>query len=90
MGALDANKVIQGQRWRIFTCMWLHAGVFHIFTNMLSLLSVGIRLEQEFGFGNRIFLHLNLLYNRRLIKFSFELFWCSKNRIALYSVRNGW
>ncbi|XP_076899618.1 RHOMBOID-like protein 2 isoform X2 [Bidens hawaiensis] len=57
MGALDANKVIQGQRWRIFTCMWLHAGVFHIFTNMLSLLSVGIRLEQEFGFAR-----IGLLY----------------------------
>ncbi|MFS7953694.1 putative rhomboid protease [Helianthus anomalus] len=57
MGALDANKVFQGQRWRIFTCMWLHAGVFHIFTNMLSLLSVGIRLEQEFGFAR-----IGLLY----------------------------
>ncbi|KAJ9565417.1 hypothetical protein OSB04_001383, partial [Centaurea solstitialis] len=51
MGALDADKVIQErQQWRILTCMWLHAGVFHIFANMLSLLSVGIRLEQEFGF----------------------------------------
>ncbi|CAI9301193.1 unnamed protein product [Lactuca saligna] len=52
MGALDANKVIQeGQQWRIVTSMWLHAGVLHIFTNMLNLLAVGIRLEQEFGFA---------------------------------------
>lgn len=52
MGALDANKVIQeGQQWRIVTSMWLHAGVLHIFTNMLNLLAVGIRLEQDFGFG---------------------------------------
>ncbi|KAD4584572.1 hypothetical protein E3N88_22183 [Mikania micrantha] len=59
MGALDANKVIiEGQKWRIFTCMWLHAGVFHIFTNMLSLLSVGIRLEQEFGFAKIGFLYI--------------------------------
>ncbi|XP_024982157.1 RHOMBOID-like protein 1 [Cynara cardunculus var. scolymus] len=51
MGALDADKVIRGgQQWRILTCMWLHAGVFHIFANMLSLLGVGVRLEQEFGF----------------------------------------
>ncbi|XP_071716330.1 RHOMBOID-like protein 1 [Rutidosis leptorrhynchoides] len=58
MGALDSNKVIQeGQHWRIFTCMWLHAGVFHIFANMLSLLGVGIRLEQEFGF-----VRIGLLY----------------------------
>nr|XP_043638229.1 RHOMBOID-like protein 2 [Erigeron canadensis] len=58
MGALDANKVNQeGQRWRIVTCMWLHAGLFHIFANMLSLLGVGIRLEQEFGF-----IRIGLLY----------------------------
>ncbi|KAI3678304.1 hypothetical protein L6452_37591 [Arctium lappa] len=58
MGALDAIKVIQGgQQWRILTCMWLHAGVFHIFANMLSLLSVGVRLEQEFGF-----VRIGLLY----------------------------
>lgn len=61
MGALDADKVMQGgEQWRIVTCMWLHAGVFHIFANMLSLLGVGIRLEQEFGFGEQNFLHFNL------------------------------
>ncbi|CAN6692712.1 unnamed protein product [Malus baccata var. baccata] len=30
--------------------MWLHAGVFHVLANMLSLVFIGIRLEQEFGF----------------------------------------
>lgn len=30
--------------------MWLHAGVVHLLINMLCLLVVGIRLEQEFGF----------------------------------------
>ncbi|XP_059660758.1 RHOMBOID-like protein 1 [Cornus florida] len=52
MGALDVKKVIDDkQAWRLFTCMWLHAGVLHIVTNMFSLLFVGIRLEKEFGFG---------------------------------------
>ncbi|GAV76582.1 Rhomboid domain-containing protein [Cephalotus follicularis] len=51
MGALDVNKVVDGhQGWRLITCNWLHAGVFHILANMLSLLVIGIRLEQEFGF----------------------------------------
>ncbi|XP_052175660.1 RHOMBOID-like protein 1 [Diospyros lotus] len=51
MGALDVNKVVHGhQGWRLITCMWLHGGVFHLLANMLSLLVIGIRLEQEFGF----------------------------------------
>lgn len=52
MGALDVNKVVHGhQGWRLITCNWLHAGLFHILANMLSLLVIGIRLEREFGFG---------------------------------------
>lgn len=51
MGALDVAKVVHGrQGWRLITCMWLHAGVVHLLINMLCLLVVGIRLEQEFGF----------------------------------------
>ncbi|RWR76724.1 RHOMBOID-like protein 1 [Cinnamomum micranthum f. kanehirae] len=51
MGALEVNKVVnKHQGWRLITCIWLHAGVFHLLANMLSLLFIGIRLEQEFGF----------------------------------------
>ncbi|KAJ3693696.1 hypothetical protein LUZ60_009176 [Juncus effusus] len=51
MGALEGTKVVSGgQSWRIFTCIWLHGGVFHVLANMLSLVLIGIRLEQEFGF----------------------------------------
>lgn len=52
MGALDVDKVINHHEgWRLITCMWLHGGVFHLLANMLSLVVIGIRLEQEFGFG---------------------------------------
>jgi membrane associated rhomboid family serine protease len=52
MGALDVSKVVdRHQGWRLITCNWLHAGLFHILANMLSLLVIGIRLEREFGFG---------------------------------------
>ncbi|CAA6654993.1 unnamed protein product [Spirodela intermedia] len=52
MGALDVKKVVdRHQWWRLISCIWLHAGVFHILANMLSLLFIGIRLEQEFGFS---------------------------------------
>ncbi|WOH11093.1 hypothetical protein DCAR_0830572 [Daucus carota subsp. sativus] len=51
MGALDVDKVVEKhQGWRLITCMWLHGGVFHLLANMLGLVVIGIRLEQEFGF----------------------------------------
>ncbi|KAL2898970.1 RHOMBOID-like protein 1 [Bienertia sinuspersici] len=51
MGALEVSKVVeQHQAWRLITSIWLHAGVVHILANMLSLVFIGIRLEQEFGF----------------------------------------
>ncbi|XVF20039.1 hypothetical protein REPUB_Repub11eG0163800 [Reevesia pubescens] len=58
MGALEVSKVVhRHQAWRLISCMWLHAGVFHILANMLSLVFIGIRLEQEFGF-----VRIGLLY----------------------------
>ncbi|XP_030472492.2 RHOMBOID-like protein 2 [Syzygium oleosum] len=52
MGGLVWYNVVHGnQGWRLATCMWLHAGVIHLLANMLSLVFIGIRLEQQFGFG---------------------------------------
>ena len=52
MGALDMPRVVhRHQVWRLFTCIWLHGGVFHLLANMFGILVIGIRLEQEFGFG---------------------------------------
>ncbi|KAG6520732.1 hypothetical protein ZIOFF_017792 [Zingiber officinale] len=52
MGALEWNRVVhQNQGWRLLSCVWLHAGLVHLIVNMLSLIFVGIRLEQQFGFG---------------------------------------
>ncbi|KAL5815374.1 hypothetical protein ACOSQ3_026159 [Xanthoceras sorbifolium] len=51
LGALEWTKVVHGhQGWRLITCNWLHAGVIHLLANMLSLVFIGIRLEQQFGF----------------------------------------
>ncbi|KAL1827548.1 hypothetical protein DCAR_0206702 [Daucus carota subsp. sativus] len=58
MGAMQWSNVVEkNEVWRIASCMWLHAGVVHIVSNMVSLLFVGIRLEQEFGF-----VRIGLLY----------------------------
>ncbi|KAL6550032.1 RHOMBOID-like protein 3 [Orobanche minor] len=51
LGALEWNKIVhENQAWRLVTCIWLHAGVIHLLANMLSLVFIGIRLEQQFGF----------------------------------------
>ncbi|KAF5466726.1 hypothetical protein F2P56_016630 [Juglans regia] len=51
LGGLQKKLVVEeGEGWRLLSCMWLHAGVIHLVANMLSLLFIGIRLEQEFGF----------------------------------------
>lgn len=56
LGALEWNKIVNDhQGWRLFTCIWLHAGVVHLLANMLSLIFIGIRLEQQFGFGMTLF-----------------------------------
>ncbi|XP_030532892.1 RHOMBOID-like protein 3 isoform X2 [Rhodamnia argentea] len=51
LGALDWEKVVhRHQGWRLVTCIWLHAGVIHVAVNMLCLILIGVRLEQQFGF----------------------------------------
>uniref|UniRef100_A0A0A8XMU5 RHOMBOID-like protein n=1 Tax=Arundo donax TaxID=35708 RepID=A0A0A8XMU5_ARUDO len=51
LGALAWDKVVhEHQGWRLVTCIWLHAGVLHLLANMLSLVLIGIRLEQQFGY----------------------------------------
>jgi len=62
MGALVWEKVVHHhQGWRLLSSMWLHAGVLHLVANMLCLLFVGMRLEQQFGYGEEL---LTLLHSR--------------------------
>lgn len=49
-GGLDRYKVVHGEAWRLETSTWLHAGLIHLGVNMISLIFVGVRLEQQFGF----------------------------------------
>ncbi|XP_076938821.1 RHOMBOID-like protein 2 [Bidens hawaiensis] len=51
LGALQWRKIVHGhQAWRLVTANWLHVGLIHLVANMLSLVLIGIRLEQQFGF----------------------------------------
>jgi len=50
MGAKDTTKIINGEWWRLFTPMFLHAGVIHLFMNMMMMKRLGQGLEESFGF----------------------------------------
>lgn len=49
-GAKDSPKIVEeGEWWRLFTAMWLHAGVIHLAANMSVLLRFGWPMEKEAG-----------------------------------------
>lgn len=43
------SDVLAGQVWRLFTAMFVHANIEHIFGNMLFLLIFGLRAEDMFN-----------------------------------------
>ena len=48
--ALNPSKIIQGQNlWTIFTSIFLHANLFHLFVNMFSLFFIGNFVETLIG-----------------------------------------
>ena len=49
IGANYGRYVQKGEIWRLVTCMFLHAGIMHIFFNMYSLYVVGRQIEDFFG-----------------------------------------
>jgi rhomboid protease GluP len=48
-GVADVPQIVNGDYYRLFTSMFLHANEAHIFFNMLMLYYVGARLEKLFG-----------------------------------------
>lgn len=43
------EAILAGQYWRLFTPMWLHGSITHIFFNMYALYTFGRGLEQQYG-----------------------------------------
>jgi len=48
-GALQPKLIEQGQWWRLFTAMFVHVGIAHIFFNSIALYSVGSLVERIYG-----------------------------------------
>lgn len=49
LGAKVTPLIASGQYWRLFTAMFLHIGLMHIFFNGYALLAIGTELERLFG-----------------------------------------
>ncbi|OQR93821.1 hypothetical protein THRCLA_08338 [Thraustotheca clavata] len=48
MGAQRTDLIKDGQWWRLFTAMFLHAGIVHLLFNMGALYQLGMELESTF------------------------------------------
>lgn len=57
-GALFGPLTLDGQWWRLFTCMFLHIGIIHIGFNMWVLASGGRLVERMFGHVGFLLLYL--------------------------------
>ncbi len=57
-GALSPRLIEQGQWWRLFTAMFLHAGIPHIVFNMTSLFAVGTLAERLYGNSRYLAIYL--------------------------------
>jgi len=84
------DKVVhEHQGWRILTCIWLHAGVVHLLANMLSLVLIGLRLEQQFGYRTHCYMNHSSQYMPERPALYLNLNWhsrfpCSENRCRLH------
>eukprot|EP00656_Telonema_subtile_P001063 TRINITY_DN10508_c0_g1_i1.p1 TRINITY_DN10508_c0_g1~~TRINITY_DN10508_c0_g1_i1.p1 ORF type:complete len:208 (-),score=38.78 TRINITY_DN10508_c0_g1_i1:88-711(-) len=43
LGAKNAHDIVHGQVWRLVTCIFLHAGLFHLLFNLLAQMWLGFR-----------------------------------------------
>ncbi|MBE7056664.1 MAG: rhomboid family intramembrane serine protease [Ruminococcaceae bacterium] len=57
-GILDSAKVRQGEIWRLFTAMFLHADMAHLFGNMYFLTMLGRVLVNKYSNGKLLFVYL--------------------------------
>lgn len=58
MGMKVNSLIMQGQYWRLFTPMLLHASIYHIGFNMYALYAFGRGLERAYGHWRYLLLYI--------------------------------
>ena len=49
IGANNRYLALSGEYWRLFTAMFIHASISHIFSNMFALVYIGLMTENKIG-----------------------------------------
>lgn len=87
IGGLNRNLVVdKGQNYRLFSCMWLHGNVIHLIVNVLAILLMGVRLEEDYGFCKNLFPYKTFVFRYTLVYEQILTIWtwnCSENRVVV-------
>jgi rhomboid protease GluP len=57
-GANFRPNTLSGEWWRLFTCCFIHIGIFHLLMNMYALVSIGVLLEPLMGKTRYLFAYI--------------------------------
>lgn len=49
LGANFGPFILQGEIWRLFTSMFLHVNILHLFFNAMALYAIGLEMESLYG-----------------------------------------
>ena len=99
--ALIPREVIQGKQWwRVFTMMFIHAGLLHLGFNMLALRWLGKEVERKIGSGSMLTIYLIigtltgvglvLLAQLRIIPLDIPIVGASGAILGLLGIVLGW
>lgn len=72
-GAQSPSLTEHGQWWRLFTEMFLHAGLIHIVFNMASLLAIGTLAERLYGSVKFLAIYLGAGLIGSIVSFSYAV-----------------
>lgn len=72
-GALVPHLVQHGEWWRLFTAIFLHAGIAHILFNMTSLFAVGVLAERLYGTVKYLAIYLGSGLAGSLVSFGYAV-----------------
>lgn len=72
-GALSPRLVESGQWWRLFTAIFLHAGIPHIVFNMVSLFAIGTLAERLYGSARYLAIYLGAGLAGSLASFGYSV-----------------
>lgn len=82
-GALSPQLVENGQAWRMFTALFLHASVPHILFNMTSLFAVGTLAERLYGSSKFLAIYVGAGLIGSLCSFAFAVMSGQMNELGV-------